>query len=154
MIEQALRNEHLRVALQNYTTRTVSALDIDAYALRSRVCDHSRRHRTTPRQQRRALRCRSVQRDPSRRRYRTCDRHARYIPGRLPDDAMAMVVAASNPKARFYPNSWLVSAALDEPIGTIGAAAQRETAAMVTALNLYNPARSCARCRPLSTRDH
>jgi hypothetical protein len=32
MIEQALRNEHLRVALQNYTTRTVSALDIDAYA--------------------------------------------------------------------------------------------------------------------------
>lgn len=32
MIEQALRNEHLRVALQNYTTRTVPALDIDAYA--------------------------------------------------------------------------------------------------------------------------
>ena len=32
MIEQALRNEHLRVALQNYTTRTVLALDIDAYA--------------------------------------------------------------------------------------------------------------------------
>ena len=28
-----------------------------------------------------------------------------FIPGRLPDDAMAMVVAASNPKARFYPNS-------------------------------------------------
>lgn len=32
MIEQALRNEHLRVALQNYTTQTVPALDIDAYA--------------------------------------------------------------------------------------------------------------------------
>ena len=32
MIEQALRNEHLRVALQKYTTRTVPALDIDAYA--------------------------------------------------------------------------------------------------------------------------
>ncbi|MGH3523827.1 MAG: ribbon-helix-helix protein, CopG family [Mycobacterium sp.] len=32
MIEQALRNEHLRVALQDYTTRTVPALDIDAYA--------------------------------------------------------------------------------------------------------------------------
>ena len=31
MIEQALRNEHLRVALQNYTTRTVSALVVDAY---------------------------------------------------------------------------------------------------------------------------
>ena len=49
MIEQALRNEHLRVALQNYTTRTVPVLDIDA-TLRQR-----------------ALRCRSVQRDPSRR---------------------------------------------------------------------------------------
>jgi metal-responsive CopG/Arc/MetJ family transcriptional regulator len=32
MVEQALRNEHLRVALQNYTARTVPALDIDAYA--------------------------------------------------------------------------------------------------------------------------
>ena len=32
MIEQALRNEHLRIALQNYTTRTGPALDIDAYA--------------------------------------------------------------------------------------------------------------------------
>jgi metal-responsive CopG/Arc/MetJ family transcriptional regulator len=32
MIEQALRNEHLRVALQTYTTRTVPALDIDDYA--------------------------------------------------------------------------------------------------------------------------
>lgn len=32
MIEQALRNEHLRVALQRYTTRTVPTLDIDAYA--------------------------------------------------------------------------------------------------------------------------
>lgn len=32
LIEQALRNEHLRVALQNYTTRTIPALDIDAYA--------------------------------------------------------------------------------------------------------------------------
>jgi metal-responsive CopG/Arc/MetJ family transcriptional regulator len=32
MIEQALRNEHLRVALQNYRNQTVPALDIDAYA--------------------------------------------------------------------------------------------------------------------------
>jgi metal-responsive CopG/Arc/MetJ family transcriptional regulator len=32
MIEQALRNEHLRVALRNYTARTVSALNIDGYA--------------------------------------------------------------------------------------------------------------------------
>lgn len=32
MIEQALRNEHLRIALKNYTARTVPALDIDGYA--------------------------------------------------------------------------------------------------------------------------
>jgi metal-responsive CopG/Arc/MetJ family transcriptional regulator len=32
MIEQALRNEHLRVALKNYTARTVPVRDIDAYA--------------------------------------------------------------------------------------------------------------------------
>lgn len=34
MIEQALRNEHLRVALRDYTVKTVPALDIDAYAQR------------------------------------------------------------------------------------------------------------------------
>lgn len=32
MIERALRNEHLRISLANYTARTVPALDIDAYA--------------------------------------------------------------------------------------------------------------------------
>ncbi len=32
LIERALRNEHLRIALHNYTTRTVPALDIDGYA--------------------------------------------------------------------------------------------------------------------------
>jgi metal-responsive CopG/Arc/MetJ family transcriptional regulator len=32
MVEQALRNEHLRVALHTYTSRTVPALDINAYA--------------------------------------------------------------------------------------------------------------------------
>jgi metal-responsive CopG/Arc/MetJ family transcriptional regulator len=32
MIEQALRNEHLRIALHDYTTRTVPALNIIAYA--------------------------------------------------------------------------------------------------------------------------
>ena len=32
LIERALRNEHLRRALQTYTTRTVPALDIDSYA--------------------------------------------------------------------------------------------------------------------------
>ena len=32
MIEQAMRNEHLRIALRNYKALTVPALDIDAYA--------------------------------------------------------------------------------------------------------------------------
>lgn len=32
MIERALRNEHLRVSLERYTTHTVPTLDIDAYA--------------------------------------------------------------------------------------------------------------------------
>lgn len=32
MIERALRNEHLRTSLENYTAHSVPALDIDAYA--------------------------------------------------------------------------------------------------------------------------
>lgn len=32
MIERALRNEHLRIELQNYTERTVPTLGIEAYA--------------------------------------------------------------------------------------------------------------------------
>lgn len=32
LVEQALRNEHLRIALHNYTAHTVPALGIDAYA--------------------------------------------------------------------------------------------------------------------------
>lgn len=32
LIERALRNEHLRIALETYTAHTVPALDIDAYA--------------------------------------------------------------------------------------------------------------------------
>ena len=32
MVEQALRNEHLRLALRDYTAGTVPALDITAYA--------------------------------------------------------------------------------------------------------------------------
>ena len=32
MFERALRNEHLRVSLADYTTQTVPMLDIDAYA--------------------------------------------------------------------------------------------------------------------------
>jgi Ribbon-helix-helix protein, copG family len=32
MIERALRNEHLRIALESYVSRTVPALDIDGYS--------------------------------------------------------------------------------------------------------------------------
>ncbi|MCH9668011.1 MAG: ribbon-helix-helix protein, CopG family [Actinomycetia bacterium] len=32
MIERALRNEHLRTALEHYTAHTVPTLDIDGYA--------------------------------------------------------------------------------------------------------------------------
>lgn len=34
MVEKALRNEHLRAALEAYTSRTVPALRIDEYAQR------------------------------------------------------------------------------------------------------------------------
>ena len=59
-----------------------------------------------------------------------------FIPGRLPDDAMAMVIAVEQPEGTLLPElvQWLPSTALDEPIGTIGVAALRETAAIVTAL--------------------
>jgi hypothetical protein len=58
-----------------------------------------------------------------------------FIPGRLPDAAMAMVIAVEQPEGTLLPKlvQWLPSAALDEPIGTIGGAALHETMAIVTA---------------------
>ena len=69
---------------------------------------------------------------------------------------MAMVVAVEQPEGTLLPElvQWLPSAALDESIGTIGAAAQRETAAMVTALNLLIPPVAVQGGGPLSTRNH
>ena len=59
-----------------------------------------------------------------------------FIPGRLADDTMAMVIAVDRPEGTLLPElvQWLPSAGLGEPIGTIGAAKLRETAAIVTAL--------------------
>ena len=59
-----------------------------------------------------------------------------FVPGQLPEDAMAMIVAVDKPEGTLLPElvQWLPSAALDEPIGSIGAAALREIAAIVTAL--------------------
>jgi hypothetical protein len=59
-----------------------------------------------------------------------------FVPGRLPDDTMAMVVAVVQPEGVLLPElvQWLPSSALDEPIGTVGPTALRETASLVTAL--------------------
>lgn len=59
-----------------------------------------------------------------------------FIPGRLPDDAMAMVVAVTEPAGVVLPElvQWLPTSAVGDPIGNIGTAALRETTALVAAL--------------------
>jgi mRNA-degrading endonuclease toxin of MazEF toxin-antitoxin module len=59
-----------------------------------------------------------------------------FIPGRLPEDTMAMVVSVEQPQGVLLPElvQWLPIAALDEPIGRVTAAALREATAIVTAL--------------------
>jgi mRNA-degrading endonuclease toxin of MazEF toxin-antitoxin module len=59
-----------------------------------------------------------------------------FIPGRIPDDAMAMVVPISQPEGTLLPElvQWLPSSALGEPIGTVGAPALGEAASIVAAL--------------------
>jgi hypothetical protein len=58
---------------------------------------------------------------------------------RLPDDAMAMVVAVEQPEGTLLPElvQWLPSAELDEPIGTIGALRETAMSRDVTALISY-----------------
>jgi mRNA-degrading endonuclease toxin of MazEF toxin-antitoxin module len=59
-----------------------------------------------------------------------------FIPGQIPDDAMAMVVAISRPEGTLLPElvQWLPTSALGEPIGTTGPAALTEATSIVTAL--------------------
>jgi mRNA-degrading endonuclease toxin of MazEF toxin-antitoxin module len=59
-----------------------------------------------------------------------------FVPGQPPEESMAMVVAVEKPEGALLPElvQWLPSSALDEPIGTVGAAALQETASIVTAL--------------------
>lgn len=59
-----------------------------------------------------------------------------FIPGRLPDDAMAMVVAIRQPEGTLLPElvQWLPSSALGEPIGRTGPSALTEATSIVTAL--------------------
>lgn len=59
-----------------------------------------------------------------------------FIPGPVSDAAMAMVVATAAPAGTVLPElvQWLPRAALDEPIGNIGAAALEQATALVSAL--------------------
>jgi hypothetical protein len=59
-----------------------------------------------------------------------------FIPGRTPDDTMAMVVPIIQPEGTLLPElvQWLPSSALGEPIGAVGAAALGDAASIVAAL--------------------
>lgn len=59
-----------------------------------------------------------------------------YIPGEIPNATMAMVVPVHDPNGVVLPElvQWLPTAALDEPIGNIGAAALRDTTTLLTSL--------------------
>ena len=59
-----------------------------------------------------------------------------FVPGRIPDDTMAMVVPINQPEGTLLPElvQWLPSSALGEPIGAVGAPALGEAASIVAAL--------------------
>ena len=59
-----------------------------------------------------------------------------FIPGQVPDDAIAMVVPISQPRGTLLPElvQWLPSSALGEPIGSLGPASLTEAASIVTAM--------------------
>lgn len=61
-----------------------------------------------------------------------------FIPGRVPEDLLAMVVAVEQPNGTLLPElvQWLHVAALGAPLGNAGVAALREAASVVTALLL------------------
>ncbi|PND54181.1 toxin [Mycobacterium sp. ENV421] len=59
-----------------------------------------------------------------------------FIPGQIPDTAMALVVAVRQPEGVALPElvQWLPASALDEPIGNVGVNALRDTTSFVAAL--------------------
>lgn len=59
-----------------------------------------------------------------------------FIPGRVPEDLLAIVVAVEQPNGTLLPElvQWLHVAALGAPLGNAGVAALREAASVVTAL--------------------
>ena len=63
-----------------------------------------------------------------------------FIPGALPDGAMALVVAVAQPQGVLLPElvQWLPSAALDDAIGNIGPAALHEAALIVGSLIVHS----------------
>ena len=59
-----------------------------------------------------------------------------YIPGKIPDTAMAMVVSVIKPEGAVLPElvQWLPTVALDAPFGNVGPLALQKTTALVKAL--------------------
>lgn len=59
-----------------------------------------------------------------------------FIPGEIPSDTMALVVAVQQPIGVVLPElvQWLPTAALDEPIGNVGVTALTDTTTTVAAL--------------------
>ena len=59
-----------------------------------------------------------------------------FIPGQIPEAAVSMVVPVQQPEGVVLPElvQWLPAAAVDEPIGNIGAPALRDTTTLVAAL--------------------
>lgn len=59
-----------------------------------------------------------------------------FIPGPLPDEAMALVVPVAEPDGVLLPElvQWLPSSALDTAIGNVGRPALRQAASIVGAL--------------------
>lgn len=59
-----------------------------------------------------------------------------FVPGALPDDAMALVVPVDHPAGVLLPElvQWLPASALDEPVGNVGALATARAVGIVHAL--------------------
>jgi len=59
-----------------------------------------------------------------------------FIPGRIPDDAMAMVISISNPEGVLLPElvQWLPRSAIGPAIGNTGTTALGEAGLIVAAL--------------------
>lgn len=59
-----------------------------------------------------------------------------FLPGKIPDDTMAMVVPLKQPEGTLLPElvQWLPTSALGEPIGAVSATALSEATSIVTAL--------------------